>query len=52
MGKKVRILFDGTFDQRNTKIVWNGLDNQGSPSKWRDLYLPDVINGAHVKSQR
>ena len=42
MGKEVRRLFDGTFDQGNTKIVWNGLDNQGSQVKWRDLYLPDV----------
>ena len=30
MGKEVRRLFDGIFDRGNTKMVWNGLDNQGS----------------------
>ena len=30
MGKEVRRLFDGIFDRGNTKMVWNGLDDQGS----------------------
>ena len=30
LGKEVRRLFDGIFDQGNTIVIWNGLDNQGS----------------------
>ena len=52
MGKKVRILFDGTFDQGNTKIVWNGLDNQGSQVGGGIYICQMLVNGAHVKSQK
>ena len=52
IGKEVRRLFDGTFDQGNTKIVWNGLDNQGSQVGGGIYICQMLINGAHVKSQK
>ena len=52
MGKEVRRLFDGTFDQGNTKIVWNGLDNQGSQISGGIYICQMLVNGAHVNSQK
>jgi len=52
MGKEVRRLFDGTFDQGNTKIVWNGLDNQGSQVGGGIYICQILVNGARVKSQK
>ena len=52
MGKEVRRLFEGTFDQGNTKIVWNGLDNQGSQVGGGIYVCQMLINGAHIKSQK
>ena len=52
MGKEVRRLFDGIFDQGNTKIVWNGLDNQGSQISGGIYICQMLVNGAHVNSQK
>jgi len=52
MGNEVRRLFDGTFDQGNTKIVWNGLDNQGSEASGGIYFCQLLVNGAHIKSQK
>ena len=52
MGNEVRRLFDGTFDQGNTKIVWNGLDNQGSEASGGIYFCQVLVNGAHIKSQK
>ena len=52
MGKEVRRLFDGTFDQGNTKIVWNGLDNQGSKISGGIYICQFLVNGTHIKSQK
>ena len=52
MGKEVRRLFEGTFDQGNTKIVWNGLDNQGSQISGGIYICQMLVNGAHVNSQK
>ena len=52
MGKEVRRLFDGTFDQGNTKIVWNGLDNQGSKISGGIYICQLLVNGIHIQSQK
>ena len=52
IGNEVRILFDGTFDQGNTKIVWNGLDNQGSKISGGIYICQLLVNGTHIKSQK
>ena len=52
IGNEVRRLFDGTFDQGNTKIVWNGLDNQGSQVGGGIYICQMLVNGAHIKSQK
>ena len=51
LGKEVRRLFDGTFDRGNTKVLWNGLDNQGSQVGGGIYICQLLVNGAHVKSQ-
>ena len=52
MGKEVRTLFDGTFYRGKTKIVWNGLDNQGFQVGGGTYICQLLINGAHVNSQK
>ena len=52
IGKEVRRLFDGTFERGNTKIVWNGLDNQGSQLSGGIYICQMLVNGAYVKSQK
>ena len=52
MVKEVRRLFDGIFDWGNTKMVWNGLDDQGS-MVWGGIYVYQLyVNGAYVKSYK
>ena len=51
-GNEVRRLFDGTFDQGNTKIVWNGLDNQGSKISSGIYICQLLVNGTLVQSQK
>ncbi len=52
IGNEVRKLFDGTFDQGNTKIVWNGLDNQGSKISGGIYICQFLVNGTYIKSQK
>ena len=52
IGNEVRRLFDGTFDQGNTKIVWNGLDNQGSKISGGIYICQLLVNGTHIQSQK
>ena len=52
VGKEVRRLFDGRFDRGNTKIVWNGLDNQGSIVGGGIYICHLLVNGAYVKSRK
>jgi len=52
MGKQVRRLFDGIFDRGNSKMVWNGLDNQGSIVGGGIYVYQLFINGAYVKSHK
>ena len=48
----VRRLFDGIFDQGNTTVIWNGLDNQGSQVGGGIYICQLLVNGVHVKSQK
>jgi len=52
VGNEVRRLFDGTFDRGNTKILWNGLDNQGSKISGGIYICQLLVNGTHIKSQK
>jgi len=52
IGNEVRRLFDGTFDQGTTKIVWNGLDNQGSKISGGIYICQLLVNGTHIQSQK
>ena len=52
VGNEVRRLFDGIFDRGNTKMVWNGLDNQGFRVGGGIYICQLLVNGAHVKSQK
>ena len=52
VGNEVRRLFDGIFDRGNTKMVWNGLDNQGFPVGGGIYICQLLVNGANVKSQK
>ena len=52
IGNEVRRLFDGNFDQGNTKIVWNGLDNQGSKISGGIYICQLLVNGTLIKSQK
>ncbi len=52
LGKEVRRLFDGIFDQGNTIVIWNGLDNQGSQVGGGIYICQLLVNGLYVKSQK